>query len=34
MDQREIRAIVVHVAPHALGAIGILHPNFARGIPD
>jgi len=28
MDQREIRAIVVHVAPHALGAIGILHPNL------
>ena len=28
MDQREIRAIVVHVAPHAIGAIGILHPNL------
>jgi hypothetical protein len=28
MDQREIRAIVLHVAPHAIVAIGILHPNL------
>src|SRR3981189_1450121 len=28
MDKREIRAIVVAVAPPALGAIGILHPNL------
>jgi hypothetical protein len=28
MDQREIRAIVLHVAPHAIVAVGILHPNL------
>jgi hypothetical protein len=28
MNQLEICAIVVHVAPHAIGAVGILHPNL------
>ncbi len=28
MNQREIRAIVLRVAPHAIPAIGILHPDL------